>query len=581
MTSAADFLRNLRRYVQREAETQNEALTRQWAYPLGERVARGWAIEGLEVESFQNETLRMRCVTNDSRFREGDLLVLHRGKPTDPTALHVELQYDGEDELEFTLLRGNPYELSQHPNGWIADQDWFDTSSFYLNALDQVSDTLRGRNRILPMLFGNTQPKIDFARYDRAADYLVQNTFMDESQIQAAALAYATDSLHLIQGPPGTGKTWVLAHIATLLAQEGQRVLITALTHLAINNALNKIIQLDADVPVCKIGAARNAAVLQAENFENFAQSGFGDLNGGYIIGATPFALQTHRLSGVEFDTVIFDEASQVTLPLAIMGMLAANKYILIGDQQQLPPVSVFSNPESAPPSIFGLLSKQTSSTLLNTTYRLNDRLTEWPSKTFYDGELQPSPEAASRRLILSPNHTEWDFILDPSRPTVFVDLAHRNTTVRSLLEAEKVVDLVSALLEHHIPPEEIGVVVPYRAQSRLIRSLLRRNLPVSDWWKKIVADTVERMQGQEREVVLVSLTTSSMNFAVQVADFLLQPQRLNVAVTRPRTKLILLGSQHLLKNPPPDEKLAESFQLLRSLVEQCDRFSLSNGSLS
>jgi len=99
MTSAADFLRNLRRYVQREAETQNEALTRQWAYPLGERVARGWAIEGLEVESFQNETLRMRCTTNDSRFREGDLLVLHRSKPTDPTALHVEIQYNGENEL--------------------------------------------------------------------------------------------------------------------------------------------------------------------------------------------------------------------------------------------------------------------------------------------------------------------------------------------------------------------------------------------------------------------------------------------------------------------------------------------------
>jgi DNA replication ATP-dependent helicase Dna2 len=143
------------------------------------------------------------------------------------------------------------------------------------------------------------------------------------------------------------------------------------------------------------------------------------------------------------------------------------------------------------------------------------------------------------------------------------------------------VVELVSALLEHRIPPEEIGVVVPYRAQSRLIRSLLRRNLPVSDWWRKIVADTVERMQGQEREVVLVSLTTSSMNFAVQVADFLLQPQRLNVAVTRPRTKLILLGSQYLVENPPPDEKLAESFQLLDSLLKQCDWFSLPNGSLS
>ncbi|GIV64283.1 MAG: hypothetical protein KatS3mg045_1622 [Bellilinea sp.] len=581
MSTAAELLHRLRQYVQREAQAQAEALSKQWAYPLAERVARGWAIEGLEVESFKNEILRMHCITNDSRFREGDLMVLHRGNPADPNALHVELQYDGEDELEFSLIRGNPYELSHHTTGWIADQDWFDSSTFYKNALDQAADSLRGRSRILPLLMGELQSKIDYARYERAIDYLIRNTRLDESQIQAVALAYASDLLHLIQGPPGTGKTLVLAHIAIMLAEEGQRVLITGLTHRAINNALNKIAQLGSEVPLCKIGPGRNATDLQADNFEYFSESGFGDINGGYIIGATPFALQTKRLSGVEFDTVIFDEASQVTVPLAIMGMLAGNQYILIGDQQQLPPVSIFSQPESAPPSIFSLLSQQTSSTLLSTTYRLNDILTEWPSTTFYNGELQSSPEAAPRRLTLSSFHTRWDFILDPSRPAVFLDLQHRNTTVRSYLEAETVVELVLALLEHHIPPQEIGVVVPYRAQSRLIRSLLRRNLPVSDWWKEIVADTVERMQGQEREVVLVSLTTSSVNFATQVADFLLQPQRLNVAVTRPRTKLILLGSQSLLKNPPQDGTLATSFNLLRSLLDHCDWFSLPNGTLT
>ncbi len=581
MSSAAELLHRLRSYVQREAQAQADALSKQWAYPLAERVAHGWAIEGLEVESFQNDILRMRCTTNDSRFREGDLMVIHRGNPADPNALHLELQYDGEDELEFSLIRGNPYELSQHTKGWIADQDWFDSSTFYKNALDQVADSLRGRSRILPLLMGDLQPKIDFARYERAIDDLIRNTRLDESQIQAVALAYATDLLHLIQGPPGTGKTWVLAHIAVMLAKEGQRVLITGLTHRAINNALNKIAQLESEVPVCKIGPTRNASDLKTNHFEYFSESGFEDIHNGYIIGATPFALQTKRLSGVEFDTVIFDEASQVTLPLGIMGMLAGNKYILIGDQQQLPPVSIFSQPESAPPSIFTLLSQQTSSTLLNTTYRLNDVLTEWPSATFYDGELQPSPEAAPRRLVLSSARTPWDFILDPSRPAVFLDLQHRNTTVRSYVEAEKVVELIAALLEHRIPPHEIGVVVPYRAQSRLIRSLLRRNLPVSDWWKEIVADTVERMQGQEREVVLVSLTTANVNFAVQVADFLLQPQRLNVAVTRPRTKLILLGSQSLIKSIPPDEKLAASFNLLRSLLDHCDWFSLPNGCLT
>ena len=123
-----------------------------------------------------------------------------------------------------------------------------------------------------------------------------------------------------------------------------------------------------------------------------------------------------------------------------------------------------------------------------------------------------------------------------------------QNTTVRSRIEAEVVVELILSLLMHEVSPEDIGVVVPYRAQSRLIRSLLRRIIEDEETIKKLVVDTVERMQGQEREVIIVSFATASPKFASQMADFLFQPQRLNVAVTRPRTKLILVGSHHMLK---------------------------------
>lgn len=94
MSSTADLLNRLRHFVQTEAETQYAALDQQWSRPLSERVAKGWAIEGLRVERFEKGFIRLRCDTNDSRFREGDLLVLHRGNPKDPNALHVELQYD-------------------------------------------------------------------------------------------------------------------------------------------------------------------------------------------------------------------------------------------------------------------------------------------------------------------------------------------------------------------------------------------------------------------------------------------------------------------------------------------------------
>ena len=111
MPSTSELLKRLRHFVRAEAETQFSALDKQWSKPLSERVARGWAIEGLRVENYEKGLLRLRCDTNDSRFREGDLLVLHQGNPKDPNALHVELVYDGETELEANLINGNHFFL--------------------------------------------------------------------------------------------------------------------------------------------------------------------------------------------------------------------------------------------------------------------------------------------------------------------------------------------------------------------------------------------------------------------------------------------------------------------------------------
>ena len=578
-TSTPEFLQKLREFVQGEADAQYRALQKQWSYPLQERVAKGWAIEGLRIERMKNDFTRLTCGTNDSRFREGDLVLLHRGDPHDPDALHCELQYDGETDLEVSLIRGNEYFLTLQPDGWIMDQDWFDASPFYLDALNAVADSQLGRSTILPLLQGSLTPKIDYARYERAREEL-KDTGLNDSQVESIAMSYATDLLHLIQGPPGTGKTLMLAHLARLLVADGRRVFVTALTHRAIHNALNKIPKVDSTIPVCKIGEDRHNDDLDVPNFQTFASSRFGELSGGYVIGATPFARQSRRLSGVEFDVVLFDEASQITLPLAIMGMLAGSKYIFIGDENQLPPVTTFSAETATQISIFNYLSGHGNETMLNVTYRLNDVLTGWPSRTFYRNELKASEEAAERRLILSPEATRWDFVLDPEVPAVFLDLCHQNTTVRSRTEANVVIELILSLFMRDVSPEDIGVVVPYRAQSRLIRSLIRRNLLDSELANKLVVDTVERMQGQEREVIIVSFATTSAKFAAQMADFLFQPQRLNVAVTRPRTKLILVGSHHMLDADRYDESQNETIDMLRDLIGSCQHITVPDGIL-
>src|SRR5262245_37365742 len=94
--STPEFLQKLRSFVQDEADTQHRALEKQWSRALQERVAKGWAIEGLRIEQIKNGIARLSCATNDSRFREGDLVLLHRDNPHDTDALHCELQYDGE-----------------------------------------------------------------------------------------------------------------------------------------------------------------------------------------------------------------------------------------------------------------------------------------------------------------------------------------------------------------------------------------------------------------------------------------------------------------------------------------------------
>jgi DNA replication ATP-dependent helicase Dna2 len=580
LSESRALLQRLKNTIQSEAEAQYNAIKAQWAKPLPVRVARGWAIEDVRIAQFNGQILSLHCQRNYSRFREGDLIALHRGNPAGQEVLHLDLEFDGELDLEARLIEGNEHLLYAYPDGWIIDQDHLDLSRFYLSALNIVADSKRGRTIILPLLLGSREVKVDYDRYLKAFERL-SDTNLNDSQIEAIAEAFATDLFHLIQGPPGTGKTLALAHLAKLLADDGLRVFVTGLTHRSINNALNKIASVDDLLAVCKIGDHHQGDEVTVENYSSFMESSFGEIQGGYIVGATPFALQTNRLSNVDFDVVLIDEASQVTLPLAIMGMLAGDKYIFFGDENQLPPVSISSAKQATQYSVFNFLSGRGNETMLNITYRLNDVLTDWPNRTFYNQQLTPSEAAGPRRLFLSGDASPWDFVLDPDKPAVFLDLCHNNTTVRSHYEAEIVVELILALLLRGLCPEEIGVVVPYRAQSRLIRSLLRRAINDPSILSLLVVDTVERMQGQEREVILVSFATSNLAFAVRVAEFLFQPQRLNVAVTRPRTKLILIGSHHMMdQDACLGEDHAEIFALLRSLIEHCEIFTLPEGDL-
>jgi DNA replication ATP-dependent helicase Dna2 len=537
-----DFLHQLRRLVLDETASVRQQVFQTWSKPVPVRVAAGLAIEGVRiVQVAPNGTIELACARNASRFREGDVLLLNRGNPFEQPGILVTLELDDETSL---LVSSDDPDVNwgtvlEQRTGWVLDQGFLDFSQFVLDALDQSGDTAIGRQRVLPLLMGQARPTMDVARYERAFAR-AEAWNLNDAQCEALAQAYATNLAYLIQGPPGTGKTLLLARLVQLLAEDGERVLITAFTHRAINNALNKLAELDqrldsTPVSFCKIGREARADDLDGvDNYETFELSPLTELSGSYIIGATPFATRTQRLSGVEFDTVIFDEASQITLPLAVMGMLAAKRFIFIGDQKQLPPMLTTRQSGGAfRDSVFGVLVDRGFDTMLDETYRMNAELTAWPSQQFYDGALRSSGEAIGRQIVYRQLPTRFGSILDPMEPKVFVDLKHRNATTRSHAEASLVADLIVTLLECGVPATEIGVVAPYRAQGREIRNLLRRVVPEASVRRRIVTDTVERMQGQERDLVILSLTTSNPAFAANLAEFFFQPERLNVAITR------------------------------------------------
>lgn len=565
-----DFIPALKDFVNKEQDTQNQQVEGIWRLPLEQRVAEGEAIANVRIEQVETYRLKLSFPENLSKFRPSDTLRLHRGDPADEDASTI---CEVEEELNggMVVLRGYGQDFSDliPGNGWILDRNLVDVRFIQLNILNQIASSPSLQERFESLVEGRTPPEMDAARVQQAANMAGQWGF-NRSQREAFANAFGAENYALIQGPPGTGKTWVLAHLAAELAKEGQNVLITAFTHRAINNALRKIVSATDYPQVIKVGQRKYAEDLgPVPNFENFIQSPYFFNPHGVIVGGTCFAVRTKRLMDVAFDTVIFDEAGQMPLPLAFAGMLSGRKAIFIGDHQQMPPIiTAEHSPEWVKKSIFEVLFETAPGTMLDTTYRMNQAINAFPSRNFYHNKLKTAPSARSRKLQLKSKPTHFAEILDPEIPEVFVEIAHSGRGMRSPEEAEIAAGLALEAVKCGLPAQEIAIVAPYRAQGRLIRQRLREMAEEQalNGIQDIVVDTVERIQGQERDLVILSLTTSSPQHAAERAAFYFQPNRLNVSITRARVKRIVLGSPDLFQvkvNDPQLQAWADNFKEL------------------
>ena len=564
-----NVLEELRKFVEDEQRANYEQLFEVWEKPIQQKLESGESQKIKSVERLDKDYLTLSLGDNESRLREGDMICLHLGEPKEKRYVAqgtIEIEYD--NEWQVRVRDADAEALEAIAEGCYADPDTMDLKSFHDKALNEVADSRIGQEVVLPLLADQINTSFIYeSNYDDAADRAEAAGF-NEQQIDAVGKGVAAKYLACIQGPPGTGKTKVISMIAKLLVEDGHRVLLTSHTHMAINNALNKVAE--EQVPVAKVGAQGSSKGLD-KNIEHveYGNNWKDRPDTGYVIGATPFATCSARLDNFQFDTVIFDESSQVTLPLAVMAMRKAKRFVFVGDHKQLPPV-VLSDSVLGNYSIFSRLisGNPDVSVMLNQTYRMCSELSRWPSKHFYEGKLVSAGANADRPFSLLSVPRNYLDVLSEDHPFVFIKTPGVNKKHLNQPEATLVVDIIKNAIDAGLNATEIGVVTPFRSHAKALKSqLIRKGLPASN---TIVTDTVERMQGQEREMIIISLCSSDPQYLGAIATFFFQSERLNVAITRPKTKLVLIGPvlDETFGSDFNDETLIADVANYRSLIE-------------
>lgn len=371
-----------------------------------------------------------------------------------------------------------------------------------------------------------------------------------DTQRKAISRAMAAKDYYMLQGPPGTGKSFVIAMIALILAFKcKQRVCIAGPNYMAINNALVKIGELVPEVVggIRKVGYPYQTAGLsfkkdgETHTIEN--QYGYLDVGAinelqGLVLGMTPYTFYSSRAQGIKFDTVIIDESGQMSIPVAMMAAVNCDKIILCGDHKQLTPIIKAENiAESLKQSVFNYMLNKDNCTMIDVSFRMNGPICKLVSDLFYDGKLNSfNPE---KRL----NADLHDEYLSGQVPIVAKNILGTGRQ-SSTAEAEEVDSIIRGYCLAGVDGKSIGVLAPFRAQCSEIRRKLYKDVELPDDYKSdIIVDTIDKLQGQEREIIILSLTSGNIDYINELAEFLYNPNKLNVALSRAVNKLIVLGN--------------------------------------
>jgi hypothetical protein len=436
---------------------------------------------------------------------------------------------------------------------------------------------------------------------------------------QADAIAHSfSDRLSMLWGPPGTGKTATLGVLALSWLEDaiargtGLRICIGASNYNAIDNVLRTCAQLletrrsaqgemQARILRIRSSSSEPRDIAGVEDIDRWKERGWlpGLLSAAddlLVVGGTHQQLlklttgkdtPASQIGAPWFDLLIIDEASQVAsaAAMAYMCLLRPDAHVVVcGDHRQLGPVYQYKVEDSRSgllDCIFSYyrLAHQIKPVNLAKNYRSNEAISGWPSRRFYEDDYEshhkmrrldvkplPVTQPASWPATL-PWSPHWQELLDPEKPVLVLCYDDSTSTVSNLFEAQVAAALVhqynamlSAVNGDNTPAdfwrERVGLVTPHRAQIATIRNLLGSTLNVAVLDSSFI-DTVDRFQGQERDLIVASYTVSDPDFIASEEEFILDPRRFNVTLTRARMKFIMLISKSLLSHLPADDTIA------------------------
>tara|TARA_B100000683_G_scaffold153700_1_gene148540 strand:+ start:267 stop:2195 length:1929 start_codon:yes stop_codon:yes gene_type:complete len=596
------YLRLIRWELEDELAITEERL-RNWSDKKLE--ANGIALFGLSAKTdgwlFGQRVVRLRRGGGRSlgshRFRQGDIIMLSRNNPLTEKPIEAVVSNRSRDSIRVVLpeapkgLRKGTWRIDRGANR-VA----FDRMRDALNSIFEEDGGAPLRELLLglvhnPEATASLIPELKGTKEVRVP----LPSDLNESQREAAKMGIGR-RLTLIQGPPGTGKTHTAVRILENWAiQDTGTVLAVADSNVAVDNLLEgllergiRTVRLGQPVKVrenlreATMDARMESHELNRDLIEEIERNeklsrrirgmrggkekglAHRDLSRGWkevrrlerqirddildraqVLCCTCIGSGHDLLDGRRFSRVLIDEATQATEPASLVPLVKGSRQIvLVGDHRQLPPTVISHRAEKGglDRSLFErLVEMGIAPIMLTTQYRMHPSISDFPNKRFYDGKLEDGVDKSDREAPAGMLWPDWDapvaFLPVEGEELLSPDGASKENSV----EASWVVKILMGLIEEGgLEFSDIGIVTPYAGQVRAIRDMIPESM------QDVEVRTVDGYQGREKDVIIFSSVRSNSDGNV---GFLSDGRRLNVALTRSKRGLIVVGDPETLRH--------------------------------